>query len=152
MNELIEGIRALSVRTKSGRLRALMPLIEDRLADGVRQQDIITALREGGIDLTPGTFKSYLHRHRVKQRNHPTSPPQLKSEPPRSQQDRPHTDLSVNADRTPSVAVGLDAESTYLIPNQLTLADILDKKSSDALTDQYMNRRRPLIGRNREKP
>ena len=152
MNELIEGIRALSVRTKSGRLRALMPVIEDRLADGVRQQDIITALREGGIDLTPGTFKSYLHRYRAKQRSHLTSVPKLKSEPSRSEQDRPHTDLSVNTNRTPSVNGGMEAESTDLIPNQLTLADILDRKNSDALTDQYMNRRRPLIGRNRGKP
>jgi hypothetical protein len=151
MNELIQGIRGLSVRTKAGRLRALMPVIEDRLADGVQQQDIITALREGGIDLTPGTFKSYLHRYRAKQRNHPTSLPQLKSEPPRSEQDRPDTDLAASTDCTPSVDVDLNTDPTDLTPHRLTLAELLDPKKCDAYLDQYMTSSRPLLRRNRDK-
>lgn len=146
MNELIEGIRGLSVRTKSGRLRALMPVIEDRLADGVRQQDIIIALREGGIDLTPGTFKSYLHRYRVKQRDQLTNL-QLKSEPVRLEQGGPHTDPSVGTDHLPIVDADVDAGSTDPNADHWTLADILDRKNSDAITDQYMNIRRPLFRR-----
>jgi hypothetical protein len=71
MDQMMEGLRNLTVRTKSGRLRALMPVIEERLAAGVAQQDIVVALREAGIDLTLGTFKSYLHRHRAKLRDRP---------------------------------------------------------------------------------
>ena len=48
-------------------MREVMPVIEQRIAAGVRLVDILKALKEGGIDLTEATLKSYLYRYRQKQ-------------------------------------------------------------------------------------
>lgn len=143
MNELIESIRALSARTKAGSLRALMPVIEDRLAAGVAQQDIVTALREGGIDLTLGTFKSYLHRHRAKLRQQSSSLLVAKPEPAHS-----NVGPLINA-HAPIVEISEQLGSPESISVEPTLTDILDARKSDILADQYINRRPSLFRRNR---
>lgn len=143
MDQMLEGLRNLTIRTKSGRLRALMPVIEERLTAGVSQQDIVNVLREGGIDLTLGTFKSYLHRHRAKLRDRPANPATANSVSPRLARS-----LSTDAD-TPPGEIDVDAGSSDPLAEQSTLADLLDARKNDAFTDQYMNRRRPLFGRNR---
>jgi len=143
MDRMLEGLRNLTIRTKSGRLRTLMPVIEERLAAGVSQQDIVNVLREGGIDLTLGTFKSYLHRHRAKLRDRPTNPDAANSVSPRLARG-----LLTDAD-TPPGGVDVDAGSSDSLAEQLTLEDLFDAKKSDAFTDQYMKLRRPLFGRNR---
>jgi hypothetical protein len=143
MDQMMEGLWNLTVRTKSGRLRALMPVIEERLAAGVAQQDIVVALREAGIDLTLGTFKSYLHRHRAKLRDRPSS-----QSPANSAPSQLATSLPTDAD-TSLAGADVEPESSDSLAEQLTLADVLDARKSDARADQYMNRRRPLFGRNR---
>lgn len=143
MDQMIEELRKLTVRTKSGRLRALMPVIEERLAAGVSQQDIVNVLREAGIDLTLGTFKSYLHRHRAKLRDHPSSRALANPAPSRLA-----TGLSTDAD-TPVIEIDVEEASSDALSDQSTLADILDARKRDAFADKYMNQRRPLFGRNR---
>lgn len=142
MNELIESIQGLSARTKVGRLRALMPVIEDRLAAGVAQQDIVTALRDGGIDLTLGTFKSYLHRHRAKLRRQSSSSIPAKPEPAQSD-----TGPLIDA-HAPIAEISEGLGSPEPISVEPTLTDILDARKSDTFADQYMNRRPSLFRRN----
>ncbi|CCG39273.1 putative uncharacterized protein [Xanthomonas citri pv. mangiferaeindicae LMG 941] len=43
-----------------------MPVIEQRIAAGVRIADILKTLKDSGIDLTEATLKSYLYRYRRK--------------------------------------------------------------------------------------
>lgn len=143
MDQMMEGLRKLPVRTKSGRLRALMPVIEERLAAGVSQQDVVDVLREAGIEMTLGTFKSYLHRHRAKLRDRPSS-----QFPANSAPSQLATSLSTDAD-TSFAGADVEPESSDPLAEQLTLADIMDARKSDAFADQYMNHRRPLFGRNR---
>lgn len=70
MNEadLKAQIEAIKLTTKAAKLRKLIPSIEAKLADGVRAAEIVETLRKGGLDLTMGTFRNYLHQYRVMQR------------------------------------------------------------------------------------
>jgi hypothetical protein len=152
MDALIAGLRNLTVRTKAGQMRALMPVIEERLTAGVAQQDIVSALRESGIDMTLGTFKSYLHRHRVKTRSQLSSSSQIKSEPVPSEPNPSKTTAPVDTDPVPIPEDALDAESIDGVTENWSLAEMLDRKEGSAYEahlDRYMNRRRPLFGRNR---
>lgn len=66
------SLENLSATSKAARLRALMPLIETKLAEGVRHAEIVLALNEQGFTLTEKTYRNYLHRQR-KQRQAKTS-------------------------------------------------------------------------------
>lgn len=61
------SVETLQVKTKAARLRALMPLIEAKVRDGVRHTDIIVALNEQGFELSKPTYLSILQRYRQKQ-------------------------------------------------------------------------------------
>ncbi|ARU20782.1 glutathione ABC transporter permease GsiD [Ralstonia solanacearum] len=54
-------------KTKAAKVREVMPVIEQRIAAGVRIADILKTLQGRGIDLTEATLKSYLYRYRRKQ-------------------------------------------------------------------------------------
>jgi hypothetical protein len=62
--DLKERLGALQPNTTSGRLRELLPLIEERIRAGVRLADIAKTLREGGLDVSIPNLKSCLQRHR----------------------------------------------------------------------------------------
>jgi hypothetical protein len=62
------ALAQLEATTKAARLRAVMPLIEAKIAQGVRASALLDALRAGGLELTESTLKSYLYRHRKRQR------------------------------------------------------------------------------------
>lgn len=64
--DLKTQIEAIQLSTKAAKLRKLMPSIEAKLAEGVRATEIVETLRNGGLDLTMGTFRNYLHQYRVK--------------------------------------------------------------------------------------
>jgi hypothetical protein len=64
--DLKAKIEAIKLTTKAARLRQLMPVIEAKLAEGVRAAEIVETLRNGGLELTMGTFRSYLHQYRAK--------------------------------------------------------------------------------------
>ena len=63
-DDLTLSLENLSAMTKAARLRALMPLIEAKLAEGVRHAEIVLALNEQGFTLTEKTYRNYLHRQR----------------------------------------------------------------------------------------
>lgn len=140
MDELIEALRGLPIRTKSGQLRQLMPVIEERLAAGVAQQDIVDALGRAGIDMTLGTFKSYLHRHRAKLREGASEPVSAKPAVPRRA-------IPIGVGASPP-EVSAEPE-TLDAPAQPSLAEIMDVRNRDAMTEKYMSSRRPLLRRNR---
>jgi hypothetical protein len=65
--DLRQALTALEPKTKAAKLREVMPLIEEKIKDGVRIAEILSVLQAGGLELTEGTLKSYLHRSRKKQ-------------------------------------------------------------------------------------
>ncbi|WP_286613189.1 hypothetical protein [Variovorax jilinensis] len=52
-------------KTKAARLREILPAITQKIAEGVRVADIVRTLREQGLELSEGTLKNYLSRHRA---------------------------------------------------------------------------------------
>ncbi|MGH8737046.1 MAG: hypothetical protein ACREVC_06790 [Burkholderiales bacterium] len=62
------SIEKLEARTKAGRLRGLMPMIEGKIKQGIRHVEIIQALNEQGFAISEHTYRSYLQRYRKKQR------------------------------------------------------------------------------------
>lgn len=150
MTTQLEKLAALPPRTKSGKIRAYMPEIERRIADGVALKAIIEWLAEGGINVTLPTFKSYLYRYRQETKGQ-TPPAQTMPQPQPAQ---PITDRNTGTDPEPIEDGNPDSETPSPEPDPepaipTKLADILDAKKGDALTDQYMTRRKPLIGRKR---
>lgn len=73
--DLKNSLEKLSATTKASRLRALMPLIEAKLAEGVRHAEIILTLNAQGFSLTEKTYRNYLHRHRKQRQQLPVAPP-----------------------------------------------------------------------------
>jgi hypothetical protein len=73
--DLKTSLEKLSATTKAARLRALMPLIEAKLAEGVRHAEIVLALNEQGFTLTEKTYRNYVHRQRKQCRATPSGEP-----------------------------------------------------------------------------
>lgn len=69
--DLKTSVSNLQAKTKAARLRALMPLIEAKVRDGIRHADIIRALNEQGFAVSEMTYRTYLKRHRQKQHSAP---------------------------------------------------------------------------------
>ncbi|MFW9457742.1 conjugal transfer protein TraD [Xanthomonas euvesicatoria pv. euvesicatoria] len=65
-SDLTQALTAIEPKTKAAKVREVMPVIEQRIAAGVRIADILKTLRDSGIDLTEATLKSYLYRYRKK--------------------------------------------------------------------------------------
>lgn len=74
-NDLTLSLENLSATTKAARLRVLLPLIEAKLAEGVRHAEIIQALKEQGLVLTEKTYRNYLHRQRKQRQAAPSGAP-----------------------------------------------------------------------------
>ncbi|MBV6885937.1 conjugal transfer protein TraD [Xanthomonas euvesicatoria] len=65
-SDLTQALTAMEPKTKAAKVREVMPVIEQRIAAGVRIADILKTLKDSGIDLTEATLKSYLYRYRKK--------------------------------------------------------------------------------------
>lgn len=65
-SELAQALMALEPKTKAARVRAVMPVIEERIAAGVRIADILTILQDSGIDISKATLNTYLYQYRKK--------------------------------------------------------------------------------------
>lgn len=59
-----KALQALQPSTKAARIRALMPIIEAKIASGVRVPEILAVLQANGIELSLSSFRQYLHRFR----------------------------------------------------------------------------------------
>lgn len=66
-SDLTQALTAMEPKTKAAKVREVMPVIEQRIAAGVRIADILKTLQGRGIELTEATLKSYLYRYRKKQ-------------------------------------------------------------------------------------
>jgi hypothetical protein len=151
MMDRLEQLAAIPPRTKAARIRAFMPAIEKCISDGVSHQAIITWLADGGIEVTLGTFKSYLQRYRREAQ----TLPQPVTPVPAQASVLTNTDRNTGTDPRP-MKDGDPGDTTEPGPDSEAQAerqfeDMFDRKKRAAFTDQFMNRQPLLIGRNRDK-
>lgn len=64
-----EALRQLTTGRKAKRLGSLLPVIEQKVAEGITHGEILSLLNAKGFELTERTYKSYLYRYRKRQRN-----------------------------------------------------------------------------------
>jgi hypothetical protein len=62
-----QTLAEMQPQSKAARVRQLLPLIEQKIKEGVSMRAILEVLNEGGMDLTENTLKSSLYRARKKQ-------------------------------------------------------------------------------------
>jgi hypothetical protein len=60
----VAKLQNLPVKAKARRFKALLPIIERKIAEGVHHKDIIEALRDEGLALPENTYFTYLRRYR----------------------------------------------------------------------------------------
>lgn len=152
MTDRLEQLAAIPPRTKAAKIRAFMPAIEKRISEGVSHQAIITWLADGGIEVTLGTFKSYLQRYRRDAQTLQQPVTQIPTQAPALM----NTDRNTGTNPEP-MEDGNPGDTTEPGPDNEAQAerrfeDMFDRKKRDAFTDQFMNRQRPLFGRNRDRP
>lgn len=150
MTDRLEQLAAIPPRTKAAKIRAFMPAIEKRISDGVSHQAIITWLADGGIEVTLGTFKSYLQRYRRDAQTLQQPVNQIPTQAPALM----NTDRNTGTNPEPMEGGNPPSELPDPDPepaNKRALADILDGEKSEAYLDQFFIRK-PLVGRNRDKP
>lgn len=67
-DDLEARIEALTGRTAAARLRAVMPVIDRKVREGVRHEDIVEALQAAGLSVSLNTFRVNLYRYRKRNR------------------------------------------------------------------------------------
>jgi hypothetical protein len=150
---LKDQIASFTGKTLASQLRVLMPDIDSRVRDGVDHETIVEGLTKAGLPISLNTFRVYLYRYRSKARASKVEPlvEIVRSEPDPNTDRNTVTDPKPMADDKPLSDL-LEREPDTVAVGNLSLADLLDAKKSDAYIDQYMNRRPLLLGRNRGKP
>jgi hypothetical protein len=78
------ALLSLTAKTTTGQLREMLPLIEEKLAAGVKHEEILEVLNAHGLNLTLGSYKTMLYR--IRQRTQTATAPA--SVPAASQPDR----------------------------------------------------------------
>lgn len=142
-------IASFTGKTLASQLRVLMPDIDSRIRDGVDHETIVDGLTKAGLSISLNTFRVYLYRYRSKARASKVEPlvERVPSQPEQNTDRNTVIGSKPMADDNPSSDL-TKTEPDIVAVGQLSLADILDAKKSDAYIDQFMNRRPLLIGRN----
>jgi hypothetical protein len=150
---LKDQIASFTGKTLASQLRVLMPDIDSRIRDGVDHETIVDGLTKAGLSISLNTFRVYLYRYRSKARASKVEPlvERVPSQPEQNTDRNTVIGSKPMADDNPSSDL-TETEPDIVAVGQLSLADILDAKKSDAYIDEFMNRRPLLIGRNRNKP
>lgn len=104
------ALLALTAKTKSGQLRELLPLIEAKVAAGVRHEDILAALGQHGFSMSMAAYKTTLYRIRKERGQAGTpAPTQAPTAPARAAEAAP-SDLA--ASEPPAAAQAPDGTTT----------------------------------------
>ena len=150
---LKDQIASFTGKTLASQLRVLMPDIDSRVREGVDHETIVEGLTKAGLPISLNTFRVYLYRYRLKARASKIEPlvEIVRCEPEPNTDRNTVTDSMPMADDNPLSNL-LESEPDTVAVDNLSLADLLDAKKSDAYIDQYMNRRPRLLGRNRGQP
>lgn len=152
-----QAIRSLtaSKASKAKRVHAMMPDIEAKMAEGVRQEEILEALARAGIELDIQTFRNYLYRYRKKQNKQkgvkPRGPqlPREKEEPGLSEAAKPAEDANGNSQQSEEQDENAQHESLSPAPGEggrkKRLDEILDARQRDEYGYENLTPRKSLI-------
>ena len=125
-------IAGLESKTAYGRLEPLMPTIDRKIKDGVRRADIHEMITAHGIDISAGSFYTYLWRYRKRsssnakatKSNSPLPSPMVQPGDERAMQDEQDTKETTRSSTPPSIEELLTSE-----------------KARDDFSAQFMNSR-----------
>lgn len=124
-------INSLTVKSKSAKLKSIMPEIDRKVTEGVSHEDIVEALREEGFIISLPTFRTNLYRYR------------------REMKGREETEGVKEIEVvTRHSSEKLDRSNIALPLPDADFDAALDPKARDNLTAKYMNPR-PIIKRNK---
>jgi hypothetical protein len=135
-DDLEARIEALTGRTAAARLRAVMPVIDRKVREGVRHEDIVQALEAAGLRLSLNTFRSYLYRYRKRH--------QAQEAASTSAHPKAHSSPAAAAGEAEAAGVDRGADAAF--------EAALDPKRREALGDSYLNRRPPIVRKKRRDP
>jgi hypothetical protein len=135
-DDLEARIEALTGRTAAARLRAVMPVIDRKVREGVRHEDIVQALEAAGLRLSLNTFRSYLYRYRKRH--------QAQGAASTSTHPKTHGSPAAAAGEAEAVAADASTDAAF--------EAALDPKRRDALGDSYLTRRPPIVRNKRRDP
>ncbi len=113
-----DPLNAVEPVGKSRRFRLLLPVITAKIERGVEHAEIIKALAEQGLELTQGTYFSYLKRYRSSGAGRPqqTSPAECVPELPKPPAPPP---ASVTTASTPARPKTFDYDPRGIHPDLL---------------------------------
>jgi hypothetical protein len=137
-DDLEARIEALTGRTAATRLRAVMPVIDRKVREGVRHEDIVQALEAAGLRLSLNTFRSYLYRYR--KRNQAQEAASTGTHP------KTHSSPAAAAAAGEAEAAGINTGA------DAAFEAALDPKRREALGDSYLTRRPPIVRNKRRDP
>lgn len=152
-----QAIRSLtaSKASKAKRVHAMMPDIEAKMAEGVRQEEILEALAKVGIELDIQTFRNYLYRYRKKQKKQggvkPRGPqlPREKQAPGLSEAAKPAEDANGNSQQPEEQDENAHDESPSPVPGEggkkQSLEEILDAQRRGEYGYENLTPRKSLI-------
>ncbi len=132
-DDLEARIEALTGRTAAARLRAVMPVIDRKVREGVRHEDIVQALAAAGLRLSLNTFRSYLYRYRKRH--------QAQGAASTSTHPKTHGSPAAAAGEAEAAGINTGADAAF--------EAALDPKRRDALGDSYLTRRPPIVRKKR---
>ncbi|MEW4339619.1 hypothetical protein [Chromobacterium vaccinii] len=116
---ITQALMTAEPKSKAAKVRRLMPVIEQKIEEGVELQTILNTLNSQGLDLTMNTFKSILHRHRKAQGRG-------KAQSLEPQQQEPAA-LEPEAESAPGGAVSMGALHDLMNPDPAEQAAQLDQ-------------------------
>ena len=142
VEKLKQTLASVNARTMAAKLRLVMPEIELKVQQGVSHEDIVAALKEGGLEVSLEAFRKTLYRARAK---HRTAELRTAAKPA----------IPQNADGNPSgmgeawmeepAAPEQDANASRTV----SFDDAIDPRKREALASSYLDRRPPIIGKKR---
>ncbi len=139
MSEDLEArIEALTGRTAAARLRAVMPVIDRKVREGVRHEDIVQALAAAGLRVSLNTFRVNLYRYRKRH--------QAQGAASESAHAKAHNSPPAAPGQAEAVAAKASTDS------DAAFEAALDPKRREALGDSYLTRRPPIVRNKRRDP
>jgi hypothetical protein len=131
-DRLKAAIAKLEGSTAAAKLRQVMPEIDRKVHDGVRHEDIVATLNAEGIDVSLETFRKNLYRYRAK----------IRKPEPKQIPDDSAIQVNENLPHEPDEKLNELADSD----GNSEFDSALDPKKRDQIGEEYLARRRPLIG------
>lgn len=141
--DMVDGLRALPVRTLAKRLQPMLPAIDQRIREGVEHTTIVEYLQSEGVAVKLETFRKILYRYRRARRDLVGG-----AHAPSETQARMRTDALTSS----STAAEASRPAAQLkTPRATSVAQALDPVHRESFANQFMDVRRPLLSSVRKK-